>query len=102
MIVVWSSSWTRFRRLLCRATAATEIASATSVLRALLDPNSRARAASFAGTSSTSSPVVTSCWAMPRPSPVAPSIAHRRSGHYSAQVSSAARVLLSTTSRIGG
>ena len=39
---------------------------------------------------------------MPRPSPVAPSTAHWRSGHWAAQASNAAGVLLSTTSRIGG
>src|SRR5918994_794049 len=66
------------------------------------DPSRRARAASFAGTSRTNSPALISCWAMPRPSPVAPSTAHWRSGHWVAQVSSAAGVLLSTTSRIGG
>jgi hypothetical protein len=50
-------------------------------LAALLVPSSRARAASLAGTSTTGSPAATSSWAIPRPRPLAPSTAQRRSGH---------------------
>jgi hypothetical protein len=47
------------------------LAPARSLLRALLVPSSRARAASSAGTSTTGSPAATSSWAMGRPRPLA-------------------------------
>ena len=82
------------------ATAATEAASVRSVLWALPAPSSRARAASLAGTSTTSSPPPTSCWATVCPSPVAPSTAHRRAGHGTAQASNwtTARSVMATRS----
>ena len=84
---VWSSRATERSCRWWRAAAATEQASARSVLRALLVPSRRARAASLAGTSTTGSPAATSSWAMPRPSPLAPSTAQRRSGQAAAQAS---------------
>ena len=66
---------------------ATEQVSAGSLLRALLVPSSRARAASLAGTSTTCSPAATSSWAIPRPRPLAPSTAQRRWGQTAAQAS---------------
>jgi len=67
-------------------------------LAGLPAPSSRARAASLAGTSTTSSPAPTSCWATVCPSPVAPSTAHRRAGHGAAQASNwtAARSVMAT------
>src|SRR5512133_975457 len=67
---------------------ATEAASVRSVLRALPVPRSRARAASLAGTSTTTWPAPTSCCATVCPSPVAPSTAHRRVDHGPTQASS--------------
>jgi len=71
------------------------------VLRALLVPSSRARAASLAGTSGTCSPAATSSCAIPRPRPVAPSTAQRRSGQPAAQASScwAAWLVVATRNR---
>jgi hypothetical protein len=69
------------------------------VLRALLVPSSRARAASLAGTSTTCSPAATSSWAIPRPRPLAPSTAQRRSGHCFAQASSCRPAWLVAASR---
>ena len=90
---VWSSAVTVESFGLCTATDATEIASARSVLRALPEPNSRARAASLAGTSTTRSPAATSCWATPCPRPAAPSTAQTRSGHPAAHDNRCAPVL---------
>lgn len=62
------------------ATSATECASTGSVLRPLPVENTRARADSFAGTSTTGSPTATSRCATWRPMPEQPSTAHSRSG----------------------
>ena len=70
------------RRVLVRtATAAMECASWASVLRLCPVSNSRTRAASLAGTSTTTSPASSSRCARERPAPLAPSTAHTRSGH---------------------
>ena len=63
------------------ATITTAWASVTSVLRPCPVSNTRARAASLAGTSSTRSPSASSRCASGRPVPFAPSIAQIRSGH---------------------
>ena len=62
-----------------RAATATQWASAGSVLRPWPVSNTRARADSFAGTSSTVSPSATRRWAMCRPMPLQPSTAQTRS-----------------------
>ena len=63
------------------ATIATECASSASVLRSCPVSNTRTRADSLAGTSSTVSPSASSRCASGRPDPVAPSTAHDRVGH---------------------
>ena len=62
-------------------TSATECASVASVLRPCPVANTRARADSFGGTSTTCSPSARSRFAMCRPIPLQPSIAQTRSGH---------------------
>jgi hypothetical protein len=56
-------------------------ASTGSVLRPWPVANTRARADSFAGTSTTVSPSATSRWATCRPMPLPPSTAHTRCGY---------------------
>jgi hypothetical protein len=68
------------------ATVATT-ASRRSVFRLWPVCRSRARPARLAGTSTTVSPALTSCCARKSPSPVAPSMAHVRSGHAADQFS---------------
>ncbi len=63
------------------ATTATACASWASVLRLCPVSNSRARADSFAGTSTTVSPSASSRCASGRPAPLLPSTAHIRSGN---------------------
>ena len=63
------------------ATIAMACASWASVLRLWPVSNSRTRAASFAGTSTTCSPSARSRCASGRPAPLAPSTAQTRSGH---------------------
>ena len=58
---------------------AVESASLLSFLPALLEPNSRTRADSVGGTSTTCSPAPSSCWASSLPNPLADSIAQVRS-----------------------
>ena len=70
------------------AATATDKASFGSFLLVSPACNSRTRAASFGGTSSTRSPAAASCWASRHPSPAAPSIAQARSGHPRAHASS--------------
>jgi hypothetical protein len=96
---VWSSAATTESLGLWMATDATDTASVTSVLRALPEPSSRARAASLAGTSTTRSPAARRCWATPCPRPAAPSTAHSRSGHSAAQEIRWAPVLAVVASR---
>lgn len=69
---------TRRRSLVRNAVTATDMASFGSFLFDLPVPSTRVRAANVAGTSTTISPAVTSCWASRNPSPSAPSIAHVR------------------------
>ena len=69
------------------ATTAMECASPASVLRWCPVSNSRTRAASLAGTSTTSSPASSNRCAKGRPVPLAPSTAYTRAGHALAHVS---------------
>ena len=70
------------------AVIATEVASLGSFLWERFELNSRVRAANVAGTSTTVSPAVISCWASKNPSPSAPSIAHNRRSNGSAHAKS--------------
>jgi hypothetical protein len=82
----WSSATGR-RPDMRVATRATECASVASVLRPCPVANTRARADSFGGTSTTCSPSASSLLAMCPPMPWQPSIAHVRSGHRRARAS---------------
>jgi hypothetical protein len=74
-----SKSVLEIHRVICNALdLAADRASWRSVLERCSLSNSRTRAASVGGTSTTHSPAATSCWASRAPVPVAPSIAHNR------------------------
>ncbi len=94
---VSSSNPTACRPGVRSATRATVRASAGSFLRPCPIEKIRARVASFAGTSITDSPSLSSRWARYAPTPVAPSTAHRRSGHCRPNASSCRYPLLSFT-----
>ncbi len=80
-------------------TSATECASVASFLRPCPVANTRARADSFGGTSTTRSPSAKSRFAMCRPIPLQPSIAHTRSAHRRTDLSSSPYPSLSVQNR---
>ena len=83
---LWSSARTA-ARVRVAAITATARASTWSVFRPPPVSSSRTCEVSVEGTSTTHSPAATSCCASRYPSPLAPSIAHARSGQPSAHVS---------------
>ncbi len=84
----WSSGRTTCRRPARNAATATERASLGSFFWDRWVSNTRTRAASTAGTSTTSSPAATSCWDSRYPNPAADSTAHRRWSNRAAQPNS--------------
>ena len=84
----WSSVATGRRWRWRSAAMAAERASLGSFFDDFPDPSTRTRADSTGGTSTTSSPAATSCWASRQPSPPAPSTAQVRAGQPAAHATS--------------
>jgi hypothetical protein len=88
---VSSSGRTWARRPLRQAASAVKVASSSSFLRPWPTESTLTRAESFAGTSTTSSPAERSRCERGLPRPLAPSMAHRRSGKRFAHRSNACK-----------